>query len=68
MNKLVITHDENVSIQDALSYAKRVIANGRISKNTKHGEQYCFLTVFESGVNVSADKSKTQDTLHISKP
>ncbi len=68
MNKLVITHDDNVSVQDALSYAKKVIANGLVSNNKKHGKQYCFLTVFESGVYVSADKSKTQDILHISKP
>ncbi len=64
MGKIAVTFEDNIDPQEALSYVKKVVGQGRISNNNK---QYCYLTTFESGIHVSAGISKTQDSFHVYK-
>ena len=55
MSKIII-NSENISDAESLVYTLKVINEGKISKNNS---QYCFLTTFESGIKVYANKTKT---------
>jgi hypothetical protein len=55
MNKIIVT-GEGVSDSDALLYALKVVNGGLVSNGNK---QYCYLTTFESGTRVYADKTKS---------
>jgi len=51
--RIIITYNDNEIIPEiALSYVKKVIEKGKISK-IKNIPQYCFFTVFESGMCIS---------------
>lgn len=54
MSKIII-HCGNVDDSTALTYALKVINQGKISNENT---QYCYITRFESGHVVFADKSK----------
>lgn len=63
---LNIRDENNVTIEDALKYALRVVQHGKISETSK-GKQYCFLTVFANKVYVSVTKQKSgTETFNIS--
>ena len=57
MNKerIIINIEDGIPQTEALSYVWNVIRNGRISKN---GESYCYVTTFQNGTVVIADKKK----------
>ena len=55
MSKIII-NSENISDAESLVYTLKVINEGKISKNNS---QYCFITTFESGIKVYANKTKT---------
>lgn len=57
MTKIIIYADGGVSDGMALTYALKVINNGKISNNNT---QYCHITKFESGYFVYADKTKSE--------
>ena len=54
--KLLVKIEEGIDPTLALDSVKQVIAEGRISNN---GKQYCYLTVFVSGIVVATDLSKS---------
>lgn len=61
--KLLVKIEEGIDPAIALDAVKRVIGEGRISNN---GKQYCYLTVFVSGIVVATDLSKTgTDIFHV---
>lgn len=45
MSRIIITHDEGISDQEALKAVLEVVTDGRISVG-KHGMHYCWLTVW----------------------
>ncbi|MGQ4893511.1 MAG: hypothetical protein ACP6IQ_02675 [Candidatus Njordarchaeia archaeon] len=50
--RIIITYDDSeITPELALSYTKKVIEEGKISQ-VKNISQYCFFTVFESGISV----------------
>jgi hypothetical protein len=53
--KVIINTD--ISIEDAIDSVKEVIDDGLVSNGT-YGAQYCFATVWTSGVRVEASKTK----------
>jgi len=65
MDKLIIDNRTELSMEDIISCVLKVISSGKISKTSK-GEQYCFLTKFSNGIQISADKNKNSDRLIIS--
>jgi hypothetical protein len=56
--RIIIENRTDLSMNEVLPYVKRVIAQGRISKN---GTQYCYVTSWWSGLVVYADKNKRSD-------
>ena len=62
MEKLIIENRSNLSMKDALSRARQVVCQGKISKTSK-GKQYCFATSWPDGTVVYADKNKKSDRL-----
>lgn len=60
MAKIIIENKSDLGMDDILSYIGYVIRKGKVSKTSK-GEQYCFMTMFENGIYVSASKNKKSD-------
>ena len=60
--KLIIENRTKLPMKEVLSYVKRVVEKGKISKTSK-GKQYCFVTIFYNGITVYADKNKKSDRL-----
>ena len=54
MSKLIIHNFSSVSDIDALEYVKKVITGGRISGQGEK-KQYCYLTQFAVGDNLTID-------------
>lgn len=48
--------DDDTEAWDAMLKVSQVISSGLVSNNDT---QYCYVTVFESGINVYADKTKS---------
>jgi len=55
MGKIII-NSECIDDSSALTYVLKVILQGKISNE---GTQYCYITQFESGHKVYADKTKS---------
>jgi len=64
--KLIIENRTELPMKEVLSYVKKVVEKGKISKTSK-GKQYCFVTVFRDGIIVYADKNKKSDRLIVIK-
>lgn len=47
----------SIDIAEAVISVQQVIDGGLVS-NGKYGEQYCYVTAWDSGVKVYADKTK----------
>ena len=60
MAKIIIENNSDLEIDDTLSYVGNVIRKGKISSTSK-GEQYCFMTMWDNGIYVSASKNKKSD-------
>jgi hypothetical protein len=58
MQKIIIETDLDVDL--ATRYVLKVIEKGKISKTSK-GDQYCFSTIWDSGVIVESFKNKNSD-------
>jgi hypothetical protein len=56
MGKMIIEARDGISDSSALDYVLAVTQDGRIS-----GNSYCYVTVFHSGVVVSARRNKLSD-------
>ena len=54
MSKIIVKNYSKLNDMDALYYVNSVMNMGRIS-----GECYCFVTTYESGIRVLADRTKT---------
>lgn len=62
--KLIIQVKGDISILDALEYAKEVIRLGKISNNNT---QYCYATTFLDNIVVYSDKNKKSHRLTVQK-
>jgi len=62
MGKLIIDNQTDLEMQRILDYVKNVIQAGRISN---YGKQYCYLTKFADGINISAYLNPKSDRLVI---
>jgi hypothetical protein len=58
MKRLILNIDEKMSDMQAMAAAMAVMQHGKISK-TAHGDQYCFHSVTNSGVEISVTKQKS---------
>jgi hypothetical protein len=56
MSKIIIENISKVSDSTAIDLVQYVISQGRISNN---GKQYCYVTIFRSGVAVSSHLKKS---------
>ncbi len=56
MSDILIHKSDHISDYDALLHIQTVIRQGRISRN---GEQYAYVTEFNDGFIVYADKKKS---------
>jgi hypothetical protein len=65
--KLIVNiTDDEITDEDAFKKVLKVIQMGKISK-TALGEQYCFVTAFDSGLTVSVRKNKASESFYIGK-
>lgn len=55
MSRIIINIEDNIPQSQALQYVWNVISQGRISEE---GKSYCFVTKFQDGTVVIADKKK----------
>lgn len=55
MSRIIINIEDNIPQSQALQYVWNVISQGRISEE---GKSYCFVTKFQDGTVVLADKKK----------
>lgn len=58
MNKIHIDIRDDIPQEIALEHVLKVIKQGRISKD---GKLYCYLTVFENGINVATNDYRKSD-------
>lgn len=63
-SKLIIYNHTNLSDLIAMDYVLKVIREGKVSK-TSQGDQYCFATLFESGIAVETSRRNDTYTFHI---
>ena len=54
-SNIIIHKDDTITDYDALLHIQTVIRGGRISDS---GKCYCYVTTFDDGINVYADKKK----------
>ena len=67
MNKIIIKIDDSIDELTAMAAVTQVMKMGRVSE-TKHGQSFCFATLFENGLVVYCDKSKTgTDIIRVSR-
>lgn len=69
MNKIIITHTDEVSPVEAVEYASKVISDGKVS-NSRGIKHYCWHTMFYSGFRVHVrlkSKETSSDSLHVEK-
>lgn len=65
--KLIVNiTDDEITDEEAFKKVLKVIQNGKISK-TSLGEQYCFVTAFDSGVAVGVRKNKASESFYVGK-
>ena len=60
MNRYIIRVHDDIDAQTALVRVGRVISEGRVSAGPR-GLSYCWLTTFNDGISVSADRNKASD-------
>lgn len=65
-NKIIIHNYTDLEDDDLISYIGVVISKGKISK-TKQGEQYSFVTIWESGYIVYCDRKNNTYTFKVVK-
>lgn len=58
MKIIIENKSEKADDETALERVSKVISEGRVSNNNK---QYCYLTVFDDGICVSASLNKESD-------
>lgn len=58
MNRIILNIEENVTDMQAMAAAMSCIEMGKVSK-TANGDQYCFLSVTKSGVEIMVTKRKS---------
>lgn len=64
MKRIIINHDDNVSINEAILTVYEVIKIGRISGINK--DIFCYCTTFKDGTHVFANKTKNgTDTFRV---
>lgn len=56
MSNIIIHKSDSISDYDALLHIQTVIRDGRVSRN---GECYAYVTEFQDGIIVYADKKKS---------
>ena len=56
MSNIIIHKSDSISDYDALLHIQTVIHDGRVSRN---GECYAYVTEFQDGIIVYADKKKS---------
>lgn len=65
MSRLILNIDDSIEPADALYYAQRVAAGGRVSK-TAGKEHYACMSVFKNGVRVWASITRNgTDTMRV---
>lgn len=62
MNKLIIENRTDMSMQEAMIYAKHVVSDGYISNDNT---QYCYATTWPNGIVVASHKNDKSDRLVI---
>ena len=58
MKRLILNIDENVPDMQAMAATMAIMQEGKISKTSK-GDQYCFHSITNSGVEISVTKQKS---------
>ena len=58
MKRLILNIDENVPDMQAMAATMAIMQEGKISK-TSNGDQYCFHSITNSGVEISVTKQKS---------
>ena len=67
MSKIIIHNQTELSDVDAIQHVLYVIGKGKVSE-TKRGKQYCFATVFTSGIVVTCNRLGGETyTFHVKK-
>lgn len=56
--RIIVENRTELPMNEVLSYVKKVIRQGRISKNNT---QYCYVTTWRDGIIVYTDKNKKSD-------
>jgi hypothetical protein len=62
--KIIIENRTDLSMEEAIDYARIVVSQGRISNG---GKQYCLGTRFENGITVFSELNKRSDKLIVTK-
>jgi len=66
-NKIIIRNYTDMEDFEVLCYVEMVVRGGKVSKTGK-GDQYCFHTTFDGGIEVSVIKSgKDTETFYVYK-
>jgi len=56
--KIIVQNETSFSMTKILPFVEKVIADGRVSN---YGKNYCYVTVWESGIIVCASRNKKSD-------
>ena len=62
MEKIIVRNDSKLPMSEVLTYVKQVVEMGRISNS---GENYCYATVFKSGLVVEVRRNQESDTFTV---
>lgn len=62
--RLIVNIDDDIFEQDALQVVSMVIDHGLVCQN---GNAYCYVTGFDNGLIVFADKTKTGHSFKVKK-